>query len=348
MDTYPRACLLGALVRSRLMLMRFLGALGLAISSAASALTLDVLWYTYAHPSSEYVSFYSALARSGSGGNGAYPDSSMFTWNLTFFGPSDAAPSFGNYDVLVVHSGEAFRTGAPEGSLATPNYAGILDNKIAIEAARGLRTFISGSDADFHAVRGDSGNCPAVHCGDFDGARGYVINAVNWAATGVGLGILSFYHGEFAGSFWWNDPRSFLRSELEGKWSRRVDNAPVIPASAAGYSVNQGLSSEGLSDWTNSFHGIFSNIPGYVSTVDSGVAPGFSASIATIDLCRPTPASFCIAATVDEPASGFLLIGGISLLFLSVSFIRRPRRLFNNPCSAFTDCVSERQLCCFL
>ncbi|HET7160061.1 MAG TPA: PEP-CTERM sorting domain-containing protein, partial [Burkholderiales bacterium] len=180
----------------------------MSLSGSVYAVTLDVLWYTYAQPTSEYVSFYSSL--SGPGGVSTYPQSAGYNWNVSFFGPTDPAPTFANYDVLVIHSGEAFRTGTP---LATPNYAGILNNKTAIEAARGTRTFISGSDADFHAVRGDSGTCPALNCGAFDGACGYVINAVNWAASGPGLGIVSFYHGEFAGSYWWDDPNSFLKSE---------------------------------------------------------------------------------------------------------------------------------------
>jgi hypothetical protein len=296
------------------------------------AVMLDVLWYTYAQPTSEYVSFYSSLSGSGPGSVSSYPQSAGYSWNVSFFGPTDPAPTFSNYDVLVIHSGEAFRTGTP---LATPNYAGILSNKTAIEAARGTRTFISGADADFHAVRGDSGTCPAANCGAFDGARGYMINAVNWAASGPGLGIVSFYHGEFAGSFWWNDPNSFLRSELEGKWASRRDNAPIIPASALGYEVNENLTSVGLSSWSISFHGLFSNVSGYVSTVDSGFGDGHSVSIATIDLCQPSSNQYCISSTVDEPTSTLLVGGGIALLFVVSRQARRRRRL--NIC--LTQCL---------
>ena len=34
-------------------------------------------------------------------------------------------PGFDAYDVLVIESGEAFRTGSPGGPLATPDYSGI-------------------------------------------------------------------------------------------------------------------------------------------------------------------------------------------------------------------------------
>lgn len=297
-------------------LRRVLCASLLAISSLVQATSIDVLWYTYADPSSEYVSFYSSLAGSGPGSAGSYPESSGLTWNLSFFGPSSAPPSFGTYDVLVIASGEAFRTGAPGGPLATPNYSGILDNRSAIEAARGIRSFISGADADFHAVRGDSGLCPGAGCGNFDGARGYVINAVNWAATGAGLGIVSFYHGEFPGSFWWNDASSFLRAELQGNWVALRENAVVIPPSAASFPFNEGLTSAGLSGWTWSFHGRFSNIPNYSSTVDSVSHPGLAVSIATVALCQPTSGTFCISGAVYEPSSIALFAGGIFLLFV--------------------------------
>lgn len=296
-------------------LFRLFGAAFVSLSGSAVAVPVDVLWYTYAHPDSEYVSFYSSLAGSEPGSAASYPESGGLTWNVSFFGPSGPSPDFAGYDVLVIHSGEAFRTNAPGGALAAPDFAGILSHRGAIEAARGNRTFISGSDADFHAVRGDSGLCPGAHCGDYDGALGYVINAVNWAGSGAGLGIVSFFHGEFPGSFWWDDPSSFLRRELQGSWGRRVENAAVIPAAAAGYAVNHGLTGAGLSDWTNSFHGNFANMPGYVSTVDSGSHPGSSVSIATIDLCRPTPGRFCLAL-VDEPPSALLLGSGMLLLLI--------------------------------
>ena len=287
--------------------------------NVALATPIDILWYTYADPASEYVSFYSSLGGTGLGSASTYPQSSGLTWNLTFFGPTSAPPNFANYDVLVIESGEAFRTNPPGGALATPNYSGVLNNKAAIEAARGNRTFVSGADADFHAVRGDSGLCPDVHCGNFDGARGYVINAVNWAAGGAGLGILSFYHGEFPDSFWWDDPNSFLKQELGGHWINfnPDENDIVIPAAAAGYATNQGLSATGLSDWFNSFHAGFSPVAGYVSTADSGSHPGFSVSLATIDLCQPAAGRVCLTATIAEPSSGFLV--ACSLLLLVVA-----------------------------
>ena len=129
-----------------LLLLRVLCASLFALSQAVSATSIKVLWYTYADPASEYVSFYSSLAGTAPGNAGSYPEGPGLTWDLTFFGPSSPAPVFSAYNVLVIHGGEAFRTQPPGGSLATPDFRGILDNKIAIEEARGNRTFISGSD----------------------------------------------------------------------------------------------------------------------------------------------------------------------------------------------------------
>lgn len=256
---------------------------------SASAAAINVLWYSYAAAASEYKSFYTALAPT-------------LNWNLTFFGPSDPiAPDFGAYNVLVIESGEAFRTGpSPGPPYATPDYSGILDNDAAIRAARGNRTMISGSDADFHAVRGDSGLCPTLSCGNFDGARGYVINGVNWAAMGAKLGILSFFDGAFPGSFWWDDPRSFLRNELHGYVSHFAENIAVIDPVEAAYPMNQGLTSVGLSNWNNSFHGGFlERTPGYDATVDSFSRPGYALSIASV-------------GSVPEPATLVLLVVGLA------------------------------------
>ena len=263
------------------------------IASNASAATINVLWYSYAAADSEYKNFYTTLATTVSG----YPQSAGLSWNLTFFGPTDPTPNFSSYDVLVIESGEAFRTGPPGGPLATPDYSGILANKAAIEAARGNRTLISGSDADFHGVRGDSGLCPNVHCGNYDGALGYVINSVNWAGSGAGLGILSFVDGDFPGSFWWDDQNSFLRSELHGYVSGFTENTAIIDPVQMTFTMNQNLTSLGLSDWINSFHaGFLMSVPGYTATVNSGTRADYALSIAT-GLGVPTPPALVLAAS---------------------------------------------------
>lgn len=249
-----------------------LAAMGLA--SGAFAATINVLWYSYADPLSEYKTFYRKLATSGT------PHPTGDTWNLTFFGPGDPAPDFTKYNVLVIHSGEAFRTGPPGGLNVDPNYSGIFANKAAIEAARGDRTFLTGNDADFHAVRGDSGTCgTGTWC--LDGALGVVINAVNWAAGGNKLGIVSFIDGNFPGSLWWDNPNSFLQAELSGYVTHATENAGLIDSDQATFALNKGLTSAGISNWGFSFHGAFlATIPGYTAVVSSPVRTQYVLTIA--------------------------------------------------------------------
>jgi hypothetical protein len=241
----------------------------------AAAAAVDILWYTYSDPASEYRSFYSTLAGSG------VPHPTGKAWSITFYGPKDPVPDFTRYNLLVIHSGEAFRTGAPGQPNMDPDYTGIFRNKAAIDAARGNRTFLSGADADFHSIRGDSGVCGSGSwC--LDGALGYLINAVNWASGGQGLGILSFVDGDFPGSFWWDTPDSFLRDELHGNFiSLRENNVVITPAQAT-YPTNLGLTSAGLSNWTNSFHaGFVKTMPWYSAIVDSGTQPAYALTVTT-------------------------------------------------------------------
>jgi len=277
-------------------------AVALLAFGGAKAATIDVLWYTYADPLSEY--------RGASTGIQAianlaptYAEGSGLSWNLTFFDNQSATPDFSAYDVLVTESGEAFRTNAPGGALATPNYDAILNNKAAISAARGERTFVSGTDADFHAIRGDTGLCAAFSgCAYWDGARGYLVNMVNWAASGNGLGIVALLDGEFPdiADRWWTQPDSFLHDELAGHVQYFRDNAPLISAEAASYPLNEGLTSLGLADWRNSFHAGFIDVEGYTGTVFSSARPGVAMSIASTALVA--------AATTSAPLPSGIVI----------------------------------------
>ncbi len=278
-----------------------LGWLGGIAHCEASPRAIEVLWYTYAPANSVYVQTMRRLA----GIVHTLPQTKGLAWRLTFYGPDSPTPEFATYDVLVIHSGEAFST-APAGGVdakpayAVPNFKGILKHKAAIAAARGERTFISGSDADVHTIHGDSGNAPQDPAGRpkqcnpplvgatcWDGALGHLVNAVNWAGSGRGLGIVSWVAAEFPGSRWWLDPQSFLRAELNGYvtiWGegKKRENTPVIPAAARMYALNSGLTSKGLGNWTNSFHAGFSHaIPGYAPIVDSTIYPETAVAIAS-------------------------------------------------------------------
>jgi hypothetical protein len=301
----------------------------LAFPTLVQANTINVLWYTYADPASEYRQKFSQLAEVVH----TLPQSDGSRWNLTYWDANAAAPDFSPYNVLVVESGEAFRTGAtPSGPLANPDYSGILNNKAAIEAARGDRTFITAADADFHALRGDTGNIPddpgAADGGGkcspaltgsscWDGALGHSVNAINWAGDGNGLGIVSFLDGEHPGSFWWTNENSFLRDELAGHVSYAgSDQNPIINPLQANYALNSGLTSQGLSDWDNSFHATFLPIDGYTQIVDSSLRPGSAVAIAT---------------SVPESGTYAMMLAGLAL----IGAIFRRREMSGAPISHF-------------
>lgn len=272
----------------------------LSLFSPVQANTINVLWYTYADPGSEYRQKITRLAEAVH----TLPQSNGSTWNLTYWDAGSPAPDFSGYDVLVIESGESFLTGpTPGGPLATPDYSGILGNKAAIEAARGDRTFITGADSDFHALRGDTGNIPddpgapdgggkcapaltAPSC--WDGALGHLVNAINWTGRGNGLGIVSFLDGEHPGSFWWTNTDSFLHDELAGHVDYAgSDQNPIINPLQSAHPLNSGLTSQGLSDWNNSFHATFLPVAGYTAIVDSSIRPGSAVAIATSVVPEP-------------------------------------------------------------
>ncbi|SEP36465.1 PEP-CTERM sorting domain-containing protein [Nitrosovibrio sp. Nv6] len=275
-------------------------AASLSFTSSAQGASINVLWYTYADQASEYRQKISQLSKIVH----SLPQTDGLSWNLTYWDAGSAAPDFAAFDVLVIESGEAFLTGSANGPPAVPDYDGILDNRAAIEAARGDRTFITAADADFHAIRGDTGNIlddsrsskgdgkcapPFTSTDCWDGAVGHLVNAVNWAGSGNGLGIVSFLDGEHPGSFWWTHENSFLRSDLDGY----VDYAgseqnPVINPLQANHPLNRGLSSTGLSNWSTSFHAFFLPIEGYTPIVDSSQRPGWAVAIAT-SVAPPLP-----------------------------------------------------------
>lgn len=263
----------------------------LYFSPVLHAQSINVLWYTYADERSEYRKKISGLAEIID----SHPRSNGVAWKLQFWEAGQPAPDFTRFDVLVIESGEAFLTGPSNNQNAVPDYRGILDNKAAIEAARGDRTFITGSDSDFHAIRGDTGNIPAnpalgsgkcvptstsPDC--WDGALGHLVNAVNWAGAGNKLGIVSLLDGEHPGSFWWTHEKSFLLNELHGRVSYAgSEQKPIINPSQADHPLNSGLTSKGLSDWNNSFHAFFLPVDGYEAIVDSSQRPGSAVAIAT-------------------------------------------------------------------
>ena len=125
------------------------------LSGGAAARTIEVLWYSYAEPDSQYTRTIAYLARIA----GDLPRAGGIRWNLTWFRPDAPAPDLRRFNVLVIQSGEAYFTGRmlphvdrpdPAQPHAKVDFGGILRHRAQIRAARGDRTYISGSDADVH------------------------------------------------------------------------------------------------------------------------------------------------------------------------------------------------------
>ena len=240
---------------------------GLFSASVANAASLNVLWYGQTDVYNTKISELAALAPTfDPEGDGS------LDWNLTIWNPQDPTPNFSDYDVLAIGTGL-------KQWIHNFDPTGIFNNKEAISAARGNRTFLSGQDADSH-YSGTVGPRP-------NGPLGFLVNAVNWAGSGEGLGIVVLPDGwharpDLRNQRWWLNDRSFLKDELEGYVSYFLEENVVIPTETSDFPVNEGLTTAGLSNWRQSAHAAFDkNIPGYLSINDAGSRPGYAVTIVT-------------------------------------------------------------------
>lgn len=266
--------------------------------SIGLATTIDVLWYG---GSDSYNSDMTALA-SGAGSWDPLGDGAL-DWNLTFWNAGDD-PDFFAYDVLVIGSpDDGFGTGMDPARLLTAGSD--------IAAARGSRTFLSGQDADWHARYG------------LTAAQGFIYNAVNWASSGTGLGIVSMTDGWASiGSQWWTMDGSFLQAELSGYTDYFQDESVVIPSGMESYPVNEGLTTASLSNWGTSSHsGFDKSIAGYTSINDAGSRDGWAVTIVTEGAAGGDTSGGDTDDTgsVPEPGTMFLIGSGI----LGLGLIRR-------------------------
>lgn len=224
-------------------------------------------------------------------GASTYAPGGGLTWNITFWHPGDATPNLSNFNVLVTQSSVSF----------TNNYSGILNSESAIQSARGSRTFITGQDADYHYIYGP---------GPVDnGPRGFLIDAVDWAGSGTGLGVV-----DLQGDGWELNSNSFLASTLSGYTYGYTGNNVVIPSGSTGYPVNAGLTSAGLSNWNESYHEVYSKpVPGYTSINDSGDYSGYAVTILT----QSEASGGTTGSVAPLPATawaGLVLLGGLGMI----------------------------------
>ena len=306
--------------------------------SIAGAAGLDVLWYTYSDPLSTYRSELLKVAAQAA----TDPLGHGNQWHITWWEAGTPAPEMSGFEVLVTHSGEGFETGPPGAAppgYYLPNFTTLLQSSAAIQGARGDRTAIVNSDLDYHSVVRGSGNNIAASCDPhgevakcdfYDGARGQLTNLIDWAGSGHGMGVVALFDGEFLpGGYWWDKDGSFLKNELQGTShpfripGRRElrENFPLLTATESALPLNQHLSSQGLSQWTWSYHGLFTEVPtGYVSALSSSTYPGKSLVLVTA-----ATANGALTSAIPEPASVGLLLAGLGVMGWKVRYLRRLR-----------------------
>jgi len=291
------------------------------MAATAYAAPIDVLWLT---GSSTYNNGISRLAAGGSDDAATFDPNGdgSNSWTIDFW--SSGTPDFGAYDALVIGSTCRPACGGSNGFFnlgVQPDL--VLNNRDAIAAARGDRTFVSGQDADWHYLNDSS----SIDRAD---ARGFLVNAVNWAASGDGLGIVVLADG-FSGSNngWISDPLSFLLDEIGAARTNSNQESVIIPATSADFPVNEGLTSASLSGWGTSSHTRFEKAllpdgtwapindfgsdgnPFAVTIVTASEADGGTTPVDDDD--TPTPV----------PAPGGLALFGLAALGLAVARRRR-------------------------
>ncbi len=212
------------------------------LSASAVADPINVLWYqggTQTSTSSTYQSDVNALASLAPSSPGSN------TWSVTFWN-SGAMPS-GSYNVLVVAS--------PEGGWSSyPDYSA-LDSALS-GVTFGNRLMLTGQDADWHYMNFPGGapgsNNPS---NGFNGPEGFLLDSVNWAGSGTGLGLVALgVTGTGSCSSAPNYGLTGYSSDCTG-----TDNVQ-IPASESSFPINTNLTSAGLSNWSTSAHTDFYNL----------------------------------------------------------------------------------------
>jgi hypothetical protein len=110
---------------------------------------------------------------------------------------------------------------------------------------------VTGQDADWHYTH-VPGPTP------FNGPQGFLIDSINWAGSGTGMGGVFLAENGLANS---------LFTGLGTQTSNDGDVVDIPPAFAS-FPINSGLSSAGISNWRSSHHYVWS---GFDSSLWTGI-----------------------------------------------------------------------------
>lgn len=282
-------------------------ALALCLSAPASASeVIDVLWYAYSPEGSP--SQYRERMRS-IGAQVPRLTGGEVSWRITFFGPGET-PNFRAYDVLVTESSFVYIND----DLDFPDYSGLLDNEAGLVAARGNRVLLSSAtDLDF----GTAGS-PAIAQ---DSLVGVLVNWVNWAGSGTGLGVVTLDDED---GVWKFRDRSFLRFDADAATDFYYDygGGDTIPAYARDWPINRGISDatmRRIGGATSAF--ILPEPPGYIAIATAPADPPFNGPSAQ----TVVTASEAAGGTTPPPSMTCRARGGLLAQPITVSARSRPR-----------------------
>ena len=209
------------------------------------------------------------------------------TWTITNWN-SGSMPT-GTFNVLV--------TASPEGSWSTnPNFSALATAASGIRL--GDRVMLTGQDADYHLINGPGDT-------NFNGPKGFLLNAINWASSGTGMGAV-FLGGYSQTGFVFTG-----QTETVGN-----QNSVIIPGAVASFPINTNLTSAGLSNWGISAHDTYT-IQDTTKWTGINVSGTSTTNFVTIVSAATggggiTPP----ASVVPEPATvGLMAMGLVGLVF---------------------------------
>jgi hypothetical protein len=263
-------------------------ALGL-VSMTASAGTINVLWYTGGVEVSSTAGEYNADVATMAADSVA---AGQNTWIVTFW--SGGAMPTGAFNVLVVAS--------PEGGWGTsPDYSGL---NAAVTGGLSFnptaqRVMLTGQDADWHYA-----NTPGPT--PFNGPQGFLVDSINWAGSGTGLGLVALGQDGLSSDPCTNDGALLGMSGFSSVCSST--NNVLIPGGVAGNPVNTGLTSAGLSNWNTSAHTEFTGL----SSAWTGInidGSTFGSDSVSCDTSTPDAACDFVTIVSASSAGGGIIVG---------------------------------------